>query len=480
MSASAAAAQTSDSQSSDPSNPLAVSVQAQDTALKADAALDGGVSSLTTGLKLGVEADPRVAVDPLAPVNATASKESVGFNAGWAPASAAHVDLVVGDSLSQSWTPMSLLTTANHQVTSDDQSARLALTVSPLPAIDLSLSGAAAHDAVRDSVVADALAPPAPSLFATDSQSATAGVKWRAASWLTFDAKGQVDQASAEWRGAGVDGNAAIADTRLDYADFAPSVSTVVTLPWQDHLNLSVEHAVTPISAQTFSTYAAVEDRDPDARLGPGREWRYRLSVDQTVGDLIKLNAAVTEAQIESTTELGPVAEGLQAPVSTPGGQRQEMDLSFSAPLPSFGLPAVTLQGQGAWRDSEVRDPFTGEYRRASSESPMDATLGVVQSLPDHRTRWGLEGRFGGDQAVYQMSQVTMIHVADSVGGFVEYQPGPFALRLQVDGLYGGDRDATDVIFADPRSPLPFDPIDRVAYRSDSGQAIRLILRRSL
>lgn len=471
----AAAAQTTAD-----SNPFGLNVVSQDSALKANAGLDTQVQALTTGLHIGVEADPSVINDPLSnSVAASASRETLGFSAGLVAEQRAHLDLSVGDSLSQSWTPLSLITTANHQVISDNQSASLGLTLTPLNSIDLSLTGSTARDDVRDSIVAET-ATPVPSLFSTATQSAAAGVKWRPLGWFSLDARGQVDQASAEWRGAAVGGADPVADTRLDYSDFAPSITGALTLPWQDNLSLTFEHAVTPLDPHTFSSFAAVEDREPDARLGPGREWRYRVNFDQTLAGALKLNAVVTEAQIEAATELGPVGEGLQAPVSVPGGQRQEVQLALSTPLAALGLPSITLKGQGAWRDSQVRDPFTGELRRASSESPMDASLSLVQSLPQHRARWGLEGHFGGDQTIYQMSQITQVRVADSLGGFVEYAPGPFALRLQVDGLYGGDRNATDVLFAAPRSAVSLDPIDRVDSHTDSGQAVRLILRKSL
>lgn len=447
-----------------------------DAALKADASLHAPIVSIDTGLRIALETDPGVVSDPLTPgAPANANHESLGFSAAWAAPSRARLDLSIDDALDQTWAPLSLFSTANHEVDRNKTSAQLGLTVNPLNAIDLSFTGDAAHAATRDSV-SDALYAPAPSLYSTDTQGAAAGLTWRLTSWFTLDAKGRAESTDAEWRGAGGSG---ITDARLDYSDLEPSVDGALTLPWSDKLAVSLEHAVSPLDPQAFSSFAAVSDRDPSVRFGPGREWRYRVSLDQSLAG-VQLNAAVTQAQIESATELGPVGDGLQAPVSVYGGQRQEVDVSLKTPLTALGLPSMTLTGVGAWRDSQVRDPFTGELRRASAEVPQTASLGVVHDSEDQRTRWGLEGHFGGDQTLYQMSQVTQVRIADSVDGFIEYTPGPFALRLQVDGLYGGDRDSTDFVFAQPRGLATYDPIDRVDSHIAGGQAVRLMLRKTL
>jgi hypothetical protein len=202
-----------------------------------------------------------------------------------------------------------------------------------------------------------------------------------------------------------------------------------------------------------------------------------RLSLEQKLAGQLQLSAALTEARIDSATELGPVGPDLQAPISSPGGQRQELDLSLSTPLAALGLPSFTLKGSGAWRDSQVRDPFTREYRRASAESPETATLDLTQAGLAGGAKWGLEGRFGGDQSIYQMSQVTSVSVADSLGGFVEYNPGAFAVRLQVDGLYGGERTATDLYYNTTRAA---GYVDRMDHRSEDGQAVKLVLSKAL
>lgn len=72
---------------------------------------------------------------------------------------------------------------------------------------------------------------------------------------------------------------------------------------------------------------------------------------------------------------------------------------------------------------------------------------------------------------------VTAVSVADGVGGFVEYDSGAFAVRLQVDGPFGGERTSTDFYYAGGRAGAGPDRID---HRTDDGQAVRLILNTAL
>ncbi len=445
-------------------------------AIKADADLSAQFPKIETTLRLGVEADPNLLrTDPLALAPAAgASRESLGLNAAWTAVAGAKLDLSLDDRLGQTWSPLSLFETSAHQITTDERSASIGLQLSPLKNLDLNLTGAAAHNTVFDTVVADTVVPQGQSLLSTATQSASAGVKWRLTGWFSLDAQGKMETTNAQWRGALSSG---VAGASLGYAYFEPSVTGAFSTPGQGKLGLTFERAVSPLDAGAFSTFAAAEDRAPDARFGPNREWRYRLSFEQKLAGTVRLSAAVTQARIESATELGPVGAGLQAPISVTGGTRQQLDLALSAPLTSLGLPSLTLTGTGAWRDSQVRDPFTGELRRASAEAPQTATIGLVQSLGGLGARWGLEGHFGGDQSLYQMSQVTNVSVTDSLGGFIEYGPGPFAVRLQIDGLYGGDRTSTDLYYSGVRGASY---IDRTDHRTDSGQAVRLVLHKTL
>jgi hypothetical protein len=444
-------------------------------AVQADANLNAAFSELQSSLHVSVGADPRLSNDPFQPLAApTATREVVGLNADWAAPALGRLSLALSEAFDQSWRGAALGLVDLHQVNTEDRGVSTGLTMQPLRAVELSLSASAAQKNVLDVASIQAAIPEPHSQFSTASENLVAGIKWRPLTGFSLEADGRLETVAAAWRGAPA--GTALTGSQVAYTDFQPTVTGVLDLPHGGRLGLSFGHAVAPIDTGVFAAFAAVEDRASAARIGPNREWRYQIHYDQKLAGDMRLSASLLQARIESATELGPVGPDLQAPISVAGGERQEADVSLAAPLTLFGLPSFTLNGAGAWRSSQVRDPFTGELRRASAETPQNATLGLSQSLGGG-ARWGLEGRFGGDQSLYQMSQVTQINVADSLGGFVEYAPGPLALRLQIDGLYGGERTSTDLYYVGARGVGALDRVDR---HTDDGQAVRLILSKAL
>ena len=444
-------------------------------AVQADANLNAAFSDLQSSLHVTMGADPKLSNDPFQPLAApTATREVVGLDTAWAAPMLGRLNLSLSDAFDQSWRGAALGLTDLHQINTEDRGVSTGLRMKPLRAVELSLTASVAQRSVLDVASIQAAIPEPHSQFSTTSENLSGGVKWRPLSMFSLEAGGTLETVGAAWRGAPA--GTVMTGSRVAYTDFQPRLAGALDLPRGGRLGLTFEHAVAPLDTGAFAAFAAVEDRASAARIGPNREWRYQLHLDQKLAGDLQFSASLLQARIESATELGPAGPDLQAPISVAGGERQEADVSLSAPLTLFGLPAFTLNGMGAWRSSQVRDPFTGELRRASAETPQNAILGLTQWL-GHGASWGLEGRFGGDQSLYQMSQVTNVAVADSLGGFVEYAPGPVALRLQIDGLYGGERTSTNFYYAGARSSAALDRIDR---HTDDGQAVRLILSKAL
>lgn len=446
-----------------------LNLSSSDGALGAVADLCGALAE--TKINFNVEAGPAATPDdPLTPPSsAFTSLETVGLDTVWGDPSNARLDLSAGDKLGQVTNLMSPIADTGRQVNTNERNARLVLTLPPWNAFDITLTGTQNERTVSNLTV-NAVSARTETLFDTASQGAEAGLKWTLPDGISLDAVSKLETINAAWRGQ-------TGDAAFSYSGFEPSLTAMARTPGGGKLGLTFERGVQPIDSGMFSAFASVSSLAAGARFGPDREWRYRLKLDQPVVGGLNLGATLTAAQLESTTELGPLGAGLQAPLSISGGQRSEADVSFSAPLTLLGLPSFQFKGAGAWRASQIRDPFTGQLRALSGETPQTATLDLIQSLPAHRARWGLEGRFGGGQTVYQMSQITAVSVADSLGGFVEYNPGAFALRLQVDGLYGGDLAYTDTYYTGSRGD---NVIDHVDHRSNNSQAVRLILKKSL
>jgi hypothetical protein len=445
-------------------------------ALGAKADFCSQLQQIKTSLNVAIQADPGgPAKDPLAAPGAFTSNEAVGVDAAWDMTAQARLDVSATGKLGQVRSPLSLIDAAVHEIDTNERTASVGLTLTPFKPLQFNLTGQTASRLVDDVAFSRLATPAGQSQFVSANHSAGAGLKWTVARGLSLNAGGKLETASVDWRGIS---SAAMTGAGLAYSYFEPQLNAALDTPGQGHLNVTAERAVSPIDPGPLSSFAAVSDRSASARFEPNREWRYKLDLNQPLAGDATLTTALIAARLESSTELGPVGAGLQAPISIIGGERSEIDVGLATPLAVLGLPSFTLKGQGVWRASRIRDPFTGAYRPLSGQTPHLATIDLVQSLPSLRARWGLEGRFTGDQSLYQMSQITTVSTADSLGGFIEYAPGAFALRLQIDGLYGGDRSYTDLFYDGARGASDTF-LDRVDHRSDNSQAVRLTLNKS-
>ncbi|MBV9511648.1 MAG: hypothetical protein JO303_15350, partial [Caulobacteraceae bacterium] len=277
-------------------------------AVGADAAVCSALAQ--THFKLTVEAHPAAAPgDPLTPAsNAFTSAETASFDTLWGDASGAHIALTAADKLGQITdllTPVQA--TADHQVNTDERSASLALALPTWKALNLTLTGAQNERTVDDVTLSETVAK-TQTLFDITSQSAGSDLKWTLPGGMVLDAKGRLEAANVSWRGAA--GEAA-----MGYGGFEPSLNASAPVPGGGKLGLTFEEAVSPIDTGALAAFAAAPGRAADARFGPNREWRYRLDFNQPLAEGVTLTAALIKAQLESTTELGPVADGVQAPM---------------------------------------------------------------------------------------------------------------------------------------------------------------------
>lgn len=148
------------------------------------------------------------------------------------------------------------------------------------------------------------------------------------------------------------------------------------------------------------------------------------------------------------------------------------MSAALSLSLASFGLPATNIVSNAMWQRSKIRDPLTGRNRRLSGEAPRDASLRLTQYMPRRHLTLGIEGRLGAETQYYQAAQQTDVTKSGSFGVFLQYDPGPFSLHLNVDGL-AGNTIQTDEFYAGTRAT---GLIDHTVRHDTGGPAIGLSL----
>ncbi|HEY4124408.1 MAG TPA: hypothetical protein VGM36_07320 [Rhizomicrobium sp.] len=318
-------------------------------------------------------------------------------------------------------------------------SGTIIATLPLLPDLDAQVGSAASQSSTRNATVDGA---DASHLQTGDTQIST-GLSWRVLPQVTVDGGVTVERQDAD-----LDGD--VADS-ASFSYVKPKAGVTVT-PWQGStVKLGAEQAVDPLNGANYMALASLSDRPQDLKIAPDHAWQYQASIDQKFG-AASISASVTQGQNGSATELAPVSGG-QTPASVAMKKKQNATVAFSLPLEGFGLSDTQLQSQATWRHSLVRDPVTGEYRRANGEVPREASVNLTKNLPGaSNTKIGLSGQLATTQEFYQVSQTTQMKTAPRLGAFLSYAPGPIAMDVRVDGLMGGAQQFTDTFYEGSRN----------------------------
>lgn len=366
------------------------------------------------------------------------TRAQVGVSATADGPAGSKIAITGQDQISQSVTPYvagSTPQTLETQALSGKVTATLPLN----PKLDAQLGAAAAQSSTRNASLGGT---DASHLQTGDTQIST-GLTYRATPRITVDGGVTVERQDADLDGRTAD--------QASFSYVKPKAGVTVT-PWNGAtVNLGAEHAVEPLNGANYMALANLSDRPQELKIAPDHAWQYRASFNQKVG-AATIGAGATQSVSGTATELAPVAGG-QTPASVVMKSRQKVTIAVSLPLEGFGLSDTQLQSKATWQRSLVRDPVTGQYRRASGEAPREASVKLTKDLPGAaNTKIGLSGQLATTRNFYQVSQTTEIRTAPRLGAFVSYAPGPVSMNLSVDGLMGGAEQFTDTLYNGSRN----------------------------
>lgn len=260
-----------------------------------------------------------------------------------------------------------------------------------------------------------------------------------------------------------VDGDAG-AERSLQFFKPKVNVGWQIGSGWRAQASLA--RTVAQLQFEDFISAAELANErvnggNPD--LLPQRAWEALATIEKTVlGDgLIKVELGYNRIALVQDRVLTP--DGYDAPGNLGDGTETIARATFDIPVTRLGIQGGRLSGRLSYVGTSVRDPYTGEDRRFSGNSPFVYTLNWRQDRGSFAWGVGLEGenRF----TYYRLDELDSLYPNNPyLTAFVEYRPTrTTTITLSVDnwGDIASRRERT-FFTPDRRTRDPFRIEERV------------------
>lgn len=193
-----------------------------------------------------------------------------------------------------------------------------------------------------------------------------------------------------------------------------------------------------------------IDGGNPD--LLPQRAWEYRLTVERPVLGDGRLQLQLGYDHISLLQDRVPIEGGGDAPGNLGTGTRMFVNGSVDVPLASLGITGGRFTATGVWRDTSVRDPYTGQDRFFSGQSRWYAEAGFRQDLGSWA--WGVNWFAQPRESVFRRNEIDSFDGDEPfLTGFVEYRPTQAtAVRLGVENIADVPSGRTRLFFQPDRT----------------------------
>lgn len=203
------------------------------------------------------------------------------------------------------------------------------------------------------------------------------------------------------------------------------------TLDWRFgegwHAQASVKRTVAQLQFEDFISVAELANErvnGGNAELLPQRAWELLAFVEKPIlGDgLVRLELG--HNRISLLQDRVPTPEGFDAPGNLGDGELFLARARVDAPLSRFGIPGGRVSLYASYVGTSVRDPYTGEKRRFSGNSPLQTTASFRQDLK--KFAWGFALDYGLPSTIYRLDELDLGGSREAyVTAFAEYRPTP-------------------------------------------------------
>ena len=256
-------------------------------------------------------------------------------------------------------------------------------------------------------------------------------------------------------------------DIDLERSFFYPKPRALLT--WQpneqNQFRLRIEREVGQldfgefVSSAGFSTGVVTAG---NAELEPQKSWVTELAWERSFWDEGSLVVTLQHQEVQDVSDRVPIftpTDVFDAPGNIGDGVGDSIGVDLTVPLSRLGVPGGRLRAQLEWEVSEVRDPTTGEIRRASGQQPFEGEINFTQDLPQYNVQWGANAFLGFEETYYRFDTVETIELEPWYNMFAEWKPQTnLSIRLELQNLSGRNFIRTRDVYTGPRdtSPLQF------------------------
>ena len=218
------------------------------------------------------------------------------------------------------------------------------------------------------------------------------------------------------------------------------------------------------VADTSFSSGGEVQAGNPD--LEPEQAWVFEAAAERRFWGSGAVVLTARHYELSDVIDRAPVfgSSGVfDSPANIGSGFKQELAVSVTLPLDRLGLKRAQLRGESTWRNSEVKDPTTGDKREISALRPVEWEAHFTHDLPQWRMTWGVDAFGGWRETYYRYNEIQVRKLKTFVTPFVDWKPrSDITIRAEIQNAtergfrntryrYSGTRDVAPLQYADDR-----------------------------
>ncbi|MCB1670205.1 MAG: TonB-dependent receptor plug domain-containing protein [Gammaproteobacteria bacterium] len=230
-------------------------------------------------------------------------------------------------------------------------------------------------------------------------------------------------------------------------------------------LRMMIEKMVRQLSFSDFTAVTDQDDLDADTQAGntelrPDYWWAYNFTAEYRLpDDMGVLSANLYKHRhydFRQRIDVSPSDTVLRSAWGNTGvGEMEVLDVRASVRLTPLKLPDVLVTTRASVRDSEVRDPLTGEIRSFNNFSKGNFQLGFRHDIPSLRMNYGMtiNKPFNGDNKLWDLEDIEAEYSDGFAFAFVEYfARDNMSFRLDARNLFDSQNCRDRIRFDGRRS----------------------------